>query len=548
MNHLSKDALLDTHRIAQERNTLTTYLCLTCRDVPFRDGIMRSNTLHCSFIKGQWSTTHPSNCTTSKFSRLCSQHPFTELEANLNNKNERPPSLEIIYRRRLMCCSYRSHHFGCRATTRLLWPIDDRAFTQLHRVSRDVREQVLISGRNRISFTGPVSYSFPAQPRNLFHEAFFSSICTMGAITHRVSKQTYQIETPPADAPIEVLDDFYWTKESEPHTLRRRAIMAKYPQVSKLTGYEPKTKWICSLIVALQFAVAYHLRNTSPLSWKFFLWAYIVGATLNQAIFLAIHELSHNLLFKKPFHNKIFAIFTNLPIGIPYSASFQPYHQLHHKFLGDEYLDTDLPTRVEGIVLLNVLGKVFFATCQIFFYALRPMFITQIKFTYIHLLNVIVQIVTDAIMIKYWGVNAFLYFIMSSFLAGSLHPCAGHFIAEHYVLNENNVPRDNGGREKGNVSEKLLPAETYSYYGSLNLLTWNVGYHNEHHDFPYIAWTKLPELRKIAAEFYEPLPQVKSWCGVLWYFCFEDINNLWCRVKRAGTQKEGLKIGGLDKN
>ena len=58
---------------------------------------------------------------------------------------------------------------------------------------------------------------------------------------------------------------------------------------------------------------------------------------------------------------------------------------------------------------------------------------------------------------------------------GSLHPCAGHFIAEHYVLNENNVPRHQkiGGT---NISKELLPAETYSYYGTLNMLTWNVGY------------------------------------------------------------------------
>lgn len=370
----------------------------------------------------------------------------------------------------------------------------------------------------------------------------------MSAITHRVSKETYHFDTPPADSPIEVLNEFYWTKDAEPHVSRRKAIMAKYPQVSKLTGYEPKTKWLTMMVVLLQFSVAYYLRDTSPLSWKFFILAYVVGATANQAVFLAIHELSHNLLFKKPIHNKLFAIFTNLPIGIPYSASFQPYHQLHHKFMGDEYLDTDLPTKFEGIVLLNLLGKVFFATFQIFFYALRPMFITQIKFTYTHLLNIVVQLLVDMVLVKYWGWNSFIYFIMSSFLAGSLHPCAGHFIAEHYVLNENNVPRSDGPKTKGNVPGGLVPPETYSYYGSLNLVTWNVGYHNEHHDFPYIAWTKLPELRKLASEFYDPLPQINSWCGVLFYFVFNDVNSLWCRVKRTGKEKLGLKIGGLDEN
>lgn len=340
---------------------------------------------------------------------------------------------------------------------------------------------------------------------------------------------------------MEVLNEFYWTKEQGPHVLRRKQILQKYPEVTKLTGHEPKTKWYVILVVALQFATAYYLKDTPLFNWKFIALAYVIGATSNQALFLAIHELSHNLLFKKPIHNKIFAIFANLPIGIPYSASFQPYHQLHHKFLGDEYLDTDLPTRFEGILLSNLLGKVFFATCQIFFYALRPMFVTQIRFTWIHLLNVIVQIVVDIFMVRNWGGKALGYFIMSSFLAGSLHPCAGHFIAEHYVLNENNKPKEEL-KDGVNIKKELLPEETYSYYGSLNYLTWNVGYHNEHHDFPFIAWSKLPELRKIASEFYDPLPKVESWCGVIFWFCFNDVNTLWNRVKRIGKEKHGHKV------
>ena len=133
------------------------------------------------------------------------------------------------------------------------------------------------------------------------------------------------------------------------------------------------------------------------------------------------------------------------------------------------------------------------------------------------------------------------YFIMSSFLAGSLHPCAGHFIAEHYVLNNNNKPRSQL-KEGVNIAPELLPEETYSYYGPLNRLTWNVGYHNEHHDFPYIAWTKLPELRRIAAEFYDPLPQIDSWVFVIVDFISNDWNQLWSRVKRTGREKNGYNM------
>ncbi|KZP25649.1 hypothetical protein FIBSPDRAFT_950067 [Athelia psychrophila] len=76
--------------------------------------------------------------------------------------------------------------------------------------------------------------------------------------------------------------------------------------------------------------------------------------------------------------------------------------------------------------------------------------------------------------------------IVSSVWAGSLHPCAGHFIAEHYLWDG-------------------LEQETYSYYGPPNVLAFNVGYHTENHDAPSIPWTRLPALPALAPEFYDTI-------------------------------------------
>ena len=62
------------------------------------------------------------------------------------------------------------------------------------------------------------------------------------------------------------------------------------------------------------------------------------------------------------------------------------------------------------------------------------------------------------------------------------------------------------------------------YVDLVPFLTFNVGYHVEHHDFPYIPGSRLPEVKRIAAEFYDPLPQHESWLTVIWEFINQESN------------------------
>ncbi|PWN21182.1 hypothetical protein BCV69DRAFT_282676 [Microstroma glucosiphilum] len=321
-----------------------------------------------------------------------------------------------------------------------------------------------------------------------------------------------------AQDPSQDQNDFLWLLTEEPHRSRRQAIMKAHPEVKTLMGREPLTKWISLGVVLVQLATAYATWKLEwhPLSWRFLAAAYAIGGTANQNIFLAIHEITHNLAFRGIKANKLWAILVNSVIGVPYAMMFKQYHIEHHKYLGEDGVDTDLPTRLELMCLKNVLGKAFFATFQIFFYAFRPGFIKTQRLTVWHLLNISYQILFNAALVYYFSSwTPLLYLVFSSFFAGSLHPCAAHFIAEHYLF---------GG----------IAQETWSYYGPLNILAYNVGYHNEHHDFPSIPWTRLPALRAMAPEFYDCLPCHTSWPMVTVQFILGTDSGLFARIKRVG--------------
>jgi sphingolipid delta-4 desaturase len=64
------------------------------------------------------------------------------------------------------------------------------------------------------------------------------------------------------------------------------------------------------------------------------------------------------------------------------------------------------------------------------------------------------------------------------------------------------------------------------------MLTFNVGYHNEHHDFPSVPGSLLPKVREIAPEFYNKLPHHTSWVKVLYDFITDPAIGPYARVKR----------------
>lgn len=303
---------------------------------------------------------------------------------------------------------------------------------------------------------------------------------------------------------------FILTNSPELHRQRRREILARYPSIRSLFGQDNKTKYVVCLLLAAQFGLAFFSQHMNWFWWLLSL--YCVGATLSHGIFMAIHELSHHLAFKSKLANRCFAIFTNLLLGIPMAMTFEKYHLMHHRFMGDRDKDVDIPLGLEARYFKSRKGKLMWLLLQPIIYTLRPFIKWPQNITAWECANVIIQIFFDCLIVLLFSWNFLAFLILSSLIAMSLHPTAGHVISEHYVVKEQQ--------------------ETYSYYGPLNYLLFNVGYHVEHHDFPSIPWTKVRQLKKIAPEYYNLLHVHKSWVGLLGTFIFSKDINLYSRVLR----------------
>ena len=305
-------------------------------------------------------------------------------------------------------------------------------------------------------------------------------------------------------------NNFYWVEDREPHFARRKEILKAHPGVKELFGIDPKLKYVTVALVLIQLSIALFINQ---LSWfPFLLVTYLVGATISGALLLAIHEITHYLAFKSKRNNNLLALFANLPIVFPYAMSFQIYHAMHHWDQGKDGIDVDIPTPAEARTFRGYVGKLVWFVNQIFAYAFRPIFVKPIKLEKWQIYNILFQVIAMAVFLPFAGWQGLLFLLLSLFLAGSLHPTAGHFISEHYVFEEGQ--------------------ETYSYYGPLNKITFNVGYHNEHHDFPTIPGSRLPELKKMAPEYYDHLRAHHSWVGVIIAFLFNKDISLFSRTKR----------------
>jgi sphingolipid delta-4 desaturase len=305
---------------------------------------------------------------------------------------------------------------------------------------------------------------------------------------------------------------FNFSESPEPHIKRTKEIIKKYPEIKKLMGRNPNTFLYIFGIVILQLGIAVVLRDQSW--WVILLAAYAIGAFANHALFVLIHECTHNMVFQSRIANMWAGILCDLPNVLPSSVQFRKYHLKHHAFQGHYDIDGDIPSVWEAKLIGNsFFGKAIWLLLFPIFQLTRPPRLREIQFSSLWVwIDLVVVLAFDIVLIYFFGIMPILYLTSSFFFSVGLHPLGGRWIQEHYLVDGDQ--------------------ETYSYYGWLNKLAFNVGYHNEHHDFSYVPWNKLPEIKRIAPEFYDNLTYHTSWGKLVWKFLTDKELSLFSRTIR----------------
>jgi len=318
------------------------------------------------------------------------------------------------------------------------------------------------------------------------------------------------------------------------HNTRVKNMLKDHPEIRDLIGNHPATALWCLAFVGVQLGMAF-IAAGQPW-WVILIAAYIIGAWANVNLFMLGHECNHGLVFKRTTWNRWLYTLTTMPMFLSAHHAWWIEHHTHHNDLGakKDFIKRRrtffLMTRRESPLLIpfalimlitqairSTIGLISYLTdlCR---FRLTPGATTLSILADEHLVSgyhkyrfprwaVVYAVLSLALPIGLYcwlGWGPVLYLIASAtFMTGFMHPLMFGMILSNSHFH----------------GAKIYQPSS-SYYGWYNKLTFNFGLHTEHHDIASIPWNRLPALRKLAPEYYDPLHKTTSYIGLAMLFVF----------------------------
>lgn len=237
------------------------------------------------------------------------------------------------------------------------------------------------------------------------------------------------------------------------------------------------TAMICLSLLQITMAT-----TVDSFSFGFFFKVLAFGAPLSHGLYVLALEFSNNLCFGHELLDRVSAILSNFSTGIPY-AELVRYFDAEHRVFYDStvYKDPEKPSDLEVKMVQGAGIKIVYLCCYPLIYVYRLLSRHSITFNRFLLWNIVLQTIFNLYVWYYYGFIFLCYLFLSTYVSMCpLHPFSAHLLMQHQKLDL-----------------RLKSSLTYSYYGVVNLFTFNMGYHRERHENPKIPWSKLPLVRQL---------------------------------------------------
>lgn len=318
------------------------------------------------------------------------------------------------------------------------------------------------------------------------------------------------------------------------HNEMRREAVRLCPELRKLAGTDPRTALAVPALLAAHWGAAWLVSGGGLPT--VFLAAFLFGQVTIHAAGALVHETAHRLIFRGAKAKLAFDMALEFVLA-SYGKQLTYQHEhitSHHPYIGDyerDYehedicafqarhrLKTDNP-RLQRMVTVLTLILHLLPLGFILGEALLPRLNARLGGAPVRdpsrrisasrapkwqvRLFVAISIASNLLLLALFGPWALLYHVwsLSIFLGKCGVSNLGQSLSEHAGSDTENPTR--------------------STYGRINWLLFNTGFHNEHHTFPNVPWTRLPALRSGAPEVFAHEAE-RSYLGYWWDHVRQD--------------------------
>ena len=306
-------------------------------------------------------------------------------------------------------------------------------------------------------------------------------------------------------------------KDAQWHIDRRKELLKKTPELSKLDGVFYGSAPCVVLLVGIQWYI-WSVVNEFESYLLIGLCAWLNSTTLFYSLSTFIHENSHGLILgwknRLPAACLIELAFCSFGEQWEYTVV---HYTMHHPQLNDSAKDSECPAKGHVAVQPDNLMKY-----VVPFVEMLPLgtMMTQgqlsnnaqhsstanMQKSQTVLIAVSAAVYGTLVYLQMWHAILFAAWTTSLYASRWCIALHGQSISEHY--RHNFEPTANG--------KDVPPTHSTSHFVE-NAIGFNTGYHDEHHTFPNVPWYHLPKLTKAGPEVFNNINTRRYWsCWFEW--------------------------------